>query len=198
MRNKLLVIFSAIASLCIILALPVHTAYACSCGPTGPRQALHEADMAFVGRVVDIQHVERLDEKGATHIEDRNIFHVTEAWKGISAPQVTVVVSLGYIDSQGRRRETSCDRPNMFVVGEEYVVYAIRYEADFYVGLACGRTAHVKDAKVDIQVNGSGNQTGQLVGMPNAGEARHLAMVTFIIAASSLAVGMVFRRVSSN
>ena len=132
----------------IWLLMQPEQSFALSCvGPGSPSEELERADAVFMGRAVSVSGVEEVYD-GQTYVNSSTTeFKVTIVWKG--PIYQTVFINSGGAYGIG------------FVEGEEYIVYAYRY--DRRTGLStgpCTRTTPLSGGLEDLA--GLGEGTGPL------------------------------------
>ena len=96
-----------------LLLLSADAAFGCVCDTPAVPEALKRANAVFVGEVVSI-------------VNRRARFRVEQSWKGITGPEVSLVMGGSVLRRNKKNREvavhTSCDFE--FEKGERYLVYA--------------------------------------------------------------------------
>lgn len=188
-------VFASLLVLLVLLSGEVSTAptaHACSCFPSPPQEALKQAEAVFVGRVGGVKQQRQPWKEGGTYLEHTITLGVESQWKGISSPQVSVVIVTDYIDSQGLS-VIGCEDHNLFVVGESFVVYAYRDNTDgkLHTHFVCGRTKALTAAKEDIAALGNGKPVGSKIGTdPFSSAFMTLSIVNVLI----LGVVLIWKR----
>jgi hypothetical protein len=131
------------------------TTQACSCaGTSNVEEELRASDAVFSGEMVrdGIEDPEPGDGAMFGGIE----FRVDESWKGVSGESAVVygqsTAYYGELDAGDIVTESSCAYP--FEKGENYLVYADRYEDGFRVE-PCSGTAPLDDAGEDLRALGA-------------------------------------------
>lgn len=115
-------------------------ALACSCRESPePLMALVEADVVFVGEVIDSRK-----ELFSRYGEIIYKFKVEEHWKNVDR---------GIIEVETNESGTMCGFD--FSVGEKYLVYAYGQPGDYSVS-SCSRTKHLDYAAMDLEELGPG------------------------------------------
>lgn len=119
----------AMGALLILMAFSIlqhllpPTAQACVCGPYTVKDLLLDSDAVFAGKAVSVERVKQFRSDGWTYIDNIFVFEVTQAWKGVTATQITVVYPSDFTDPSGLVLMTDCDGDG-FEVGGAYLVYA--------------------------------------------------------------------------
>ena len=138
---KTVLTFSFIA----LLSLCGHSVYACTCDVIPlPRVALKESEAVFVGKVTDIDSL-KTKENNTTDFDVQVKLEVSRIWKGVEKAEVTIITKWS---------EAGCGF--QFKQGQTYLVYAYLGEGGKLRTGYCTRTAHIKDARRDLRVLGSG------------------------------------------
>lgn len=128
----------------IALALAVSSwalgaeAFACSCMKLTPAEGLSSSHAVFSGEVIRIEKNETT-KFGGLEVTLR----VHEVWKGAPDEEVKVHTA---------GTSAACGYP--FVLGKQYLVYAVRDEADPLRVSLCSRTALLEDAGEDLEFLG--------------------------------------------
>ena len=150
-----LLALSLVAGLLLAGGPYARTAYACSCaGTSSVEEELRSSDAVFAGEMVRGGLEDPRPEDGAMFggIE----FRVDESWKGVSGDSAVVygqdTAYYGKLEEGKMYTASSCAFP--FEEGENYLVYAYRYEDGFRVD-GCGGTAPLSDAEKDLRVLGT-------------------------------------------
>lgn len=137
-----------------------NNAYACSClSPDPPLQSLKGSDAVFLGKVTNTEGIPGVDKEFAGDDEVMVTFEVSKVWKGRSSQTLIVVTPLD---------GATCGLGRIFVIGEEYLVYASGEGGELRTHL-CTRTAHITSAQDDLaELNmiggGSSNNSDLLSG----------------------------------
>lgn len=143
-------IFSFIA---IWIGLSQSTAFACLCVGGSPNDHLQMADVVFAGKAIAVEKGEWRTsgigfERRPPFIyltedldQNRTIFEVATVWKGKVFAK-TSVASGGPCEYHFRQ-------------GEEYIVYATRFEGELHTGV-CLRNRGLGDAGEDLAAFGAG------------------------------------------
>lgn len=145
----------------------VQTAHACSCAGTwNVEEEFRASDAVFSGEMVRDGIEDPEPEDGATF--GGTEFRVDESWKGVSGESAVVygqsTAYYGELEAGGIVTESSCAYP--FEKGENYLVYAKRYEDGFRVE-PCSGTAPLDDAGEDVEdLNTSVNKLPETGGLP--------------------------------
>lgn len=102
-------------------------AYACSCLPSTVKQEIEWSDVVFTGKVVSVRYLDPKDSRPG-EFEPRVVvtFDVTAHWKG----DVKKTAML-----HTYKHKSSCSGWRDFLVGNEYLVYASKRNADTWLGL---------------------------------------------------------------
>lgn len=153
LRRRMWLLVMALVVNSLLLGGPyVQTAHACSCGGTpNVEEEFRASDAVFSGEMVRDGIEDPEPEDGAMFggIE----FSVDESWKGVSGESAVVygqsTAYYGELEAGDIVTESSCAYP--FEKGENYLVYANRYEDGFRVE-PCSGTAPLDDAGEDVGV----------------------------------------------
>ena len=158
-RNLLTRLLIGLALLVVPFALPTPVS-ACSCMlPGSPAEAFRDFEAVFSGEVTSVvaRHspvialldriLLRLNLRPSSYFSNpywgnEVTFTVHQAWKGVSATEVTI-----YTGSGGG------DCGYLFIPGKEYLVYAYEWRDQTTIGLGasiCSRTAEVVHATEDL------------------------------------------------
>jgi hypothetical protein len=142
---------------------------------------LGKANIVFSGKVLNIR-VEGQDGPEDESWYRVNVFQVGSVWKGMAQSEISIATAGNPF--------SSCD--TSFEVGQSYLVYAFQSDnyTEPYAFGGCSRTTALEYAQEDLKTLGKGKQSGDLIGMPESGEAdKSLASVS-IAALLSLALGL--------
>ena len=135
-----------------------------------PSEAYQRATAVFVGKVIDVKHLETRLKSGTTipYLEAK--LSVEKSWKLIDREEVVISTRSVY--------ENTC---GSFKVGESYLVYADRMNDTFYVA-STSRTNKLANAEEDLKFLGE----ARLV--LRSGEFRTHSVMTYGIIAGAVLV----------
>ncbi len=165
----------------------VRTAHACSCARTSSvEEEFRASDAVFSGEMVRDGIEDPEPEDGAMF--GGIGFRVDEAWKGVSGESAVVygqsTAYYGELEADDIVTESSCAYP--FEKGENYLVYANRYEDGFRVE-SCSGTAPLDDAGEDLRALGApADRLTETGGLP-------LASVLGTVTALWVSCGVLYR-----
>ena len=116
----------------IIILVIFSSLYSCSCmEPPPPEEAYEDADVVFLGEVINIE----LDESGYYY---EVTFQIIDIWKGENSEEIIVSTEISS-DTCGYN----------FQINNEYLVYAYIYASGFYTNI-CTRTNLLEYATEDL------------------------------------------------
>ncbi len=141
----------------LIISIIPSPAYACSCAqPPPPLESLEASDAVFLGKVTNSERIPRGHEEFVGDDDVMVTFEVSKVWKGPASQTLVVVTGLG---------GGYCGLGYFFVIGEEYLVYALGEGSELSTYL-CTRTTQISNAQEDLaKLNRLG---GRPLGDPNS------------------------------
>jgi hypothetical protein len=126
------------------LTVKPSVSYACKCiEQKSVEEELESSDTVFKGKIIEMK-------------QDRHsrkiLFEVNNIWKGLSTSQVELI-----------DEPSSCSIE--FNEGQEYLVYAKKYEADVLTTNICDRTVELTKANNDLLLLGEGGTPTEIVNL---------------------------------